>query len=56
MRAWLAIMIVATACAISVVFAVADIKAGKELKIAEPLYSMATMALGFYFGQKYLGK
>ena len=51
-RAWLAILIVTTTCAISVMFAVADIKQGKELKIGEPLYTMAGMALGFYFGQK----
>lgn len=51
-RAWLAVIIIGSVCAISIVFAVADVRAAKELKIAEPLYSMATMALGFYFGQK----
>lgn len=52
-RAWLALVIIGTVCAISIIFAIADIKAGhEELKIGEPLYTMAGMALGFYFGQK----
>lgn len=41
-RAWLAIILVGTVCGLSCW--------GKEVK--EPLYSMATLALGFYFGQK----
>lgn len=46
-------MIMATVCAISVMFAVAQVRAGDaELKIGEPLYTLAAIAIGFYFGQK----
>ena len=41
-RGWLALMLVATVCALS----------GGDVVIREPLYSMAIMVLGFYFGQK----
>lgn len=41
-RAWIAILLVSTVCFMAV-FA---------MKVEEPLYSMATLALGFYFGQK----
>lgn len=41
-RAWLAVMLIGTVCGL--------VSVGKEIK--EPLYSMATLALGFYFGQK----
>jgi len=42
MRGWLALVIVATICLLS----------GLQIEVVEPLYSMGTMALGFYFGQK----
>ena len=41
-RAWLAIMLVATVCGMSV--------AGKVVE--EPLYTLVGMALGWYYGQK----
>ena len=53
-RAWITLIIVCCVCAISVMFAAADIKAGNEAKIGEPLYSMVLLTLGFYFGQKKL--
>jgi hypothetical protein len=40
-RAWITFMIVGTICAMS----------AKLMKVEEPLYSMGTMVLGFYFGQ-----
>lgn len=42
MRGWLALIIVLTVCILS----------GLQIEVVEPLYSMGTMALGFYFGQK----
>ena len=42
MRGWLASIIVITICILS----------GLKIEVIEPLYSMGTMALGFYFGQK----
>jgi hypothetical protein len=42
-RAWIALIFVATVCYMSV-FSVKQIE--------EPLYSLATLAVGFYFGQK----
>jgi hypothetical protein len=42
MRGWLALIIVVTVCLLS----------GLQIEVVEPLYSMGTMALGFYFGQK----
>lgn len=42
MRAWMALLIVVTVCAMSM--------AG--IPVVEPLYSMSLLALGFYFGQK----
>lgn len=42
MRGWLALIIVLTVCGMS---------AG-GVAVVEPLYSMALLALGFYFGQK----
>jgi hypothetical protein len=61
-RAWLAIVLVATVCAshLSVCIGVlwdavktADwSKVGTYTNIGEPLYSMSVAALGFYFGQK----
>jgi len=41
-RAWLAIILVVTVCAMAVL--------GKAVE--EPLYTLATVAIGFYFGQK----
>jgi uncharacterized RDD family membrane protein YckC len=58
-RAWLALLIVGTICAISVLHAYATVRLvlegtlrPEDLKIGEPLYSLGGMALGFYFGQK----
>jgi 5-bromo-4-chloroindolyl phosphate hydrolysis protein len=41
-RGWLAVFIVSTVCFMSV----------RQIAVIEPLYSMAMLALGFYFGQK----
>lgn len=41
-RGWLAVMLTVTICAMS----------GFSIKVEEPLYSIATFAIGFYFGQK----
>lgn len=41
-RAWLATMLTVTVCIMALL----------TLKVEEPLYTMATIALGFYFGQK----
>jgi len=41
-RAWLAIMLTATVCAMS----------GMRIEITEPLHSLSLLAIGFYFGQK----
>ena len=41
-RAWLAIMLTITVCVMALL----------ALKVEEPLYTLATIALGFYFGQK----
>lgn len=51
-RAWLALGIIGTVCLISVGGAAAGLMRGESITIAEPLYSMAVLALGFYFGQK----
>jgi len=58
-RAWLALLIVGTICAVSVLYAYAIVRlvldgtlAPEDLKIGEPLYSLGAVALGFYFGQK----
>jgi hypothetical protein len=51
-RAWLALIIVLTVCIMSLVSAIAVVRRGEEITISEPLYSMAVLALGFYFGQK----
>jgi hypothetical protein len=58
-RAWLALLIVGTICAVSTMYAYAIVRlvlegtlAPEDLKIGEPLYSLGGMALGFYFGQK----
>ena len=51
-RAWLAVVIVGTVCVISAGNAASLIFRKEEVTIAEPLYSMAVLALGFYFGQK----
>jgi hypothetical protein len=45
LRGILALLLVATVCALSFV----------GVNVTEPLYSMATLALGFYFGQKKQG-
>jgi len=42
MRGWLALIIVLTVCGMSAF----------SVMVVEPLYSMALLALGFYFGQK----
>lgn len=41
-RAWIAIMTIATVCAMQV----------GGLKVEEPLYSLVLMVAGFYLGQK----
>lgn len=41
-RGWLASILVLTVCIMS----------AWKVEVTEPLYSMATLALGFYFGQK----
>ena len=41
-RGWLALMLTITVCVMS----------GVGVEVIEPLYSMALLALGFYFGQK----
>lgn len=41
-RAWLAVMLVSTVCAMAVMSNPVD----------EPLYSLSIMSVGFYFGQK----
>lgn len=41
-RAWLALILISTVCAMSVM--------GKE--VFEPLYTLAGIALGYYMGQK----
>lgn len=61
-RAWLAVLLVATVCftqAAAVVAVLYDAvktgdfgKVGTFLNIGEPMYSMSVAALAFYFGQK----
>ena len=41
MRGWLTFVIVLTVCFMSIM----------KIGIAEPLYTMATIVVGFYFGQ-----
>ncbi len=41
-RAWITVILVVTACVMSVM----------QLKIDEPLYGLVGMAVGFYLGQK----
>lgn len=41
-RAWLAILLTITVCVMALL----------ALKVEEPLYTLTTIALGFYFGQK----
>ena len=41
-RGWLAVMLTVTVCTMS----------GFSIEVKEPLYSIATFAIGFYFGQK----
>lgn len=41
-RAWLAVLLTVTICAMSVL----------TLEIKEPLYTLGGLAIGFYFGQK----
>ena len=52
MRAWLALVIVGTVCLHSITETVCNALRNESSMIEEPLYSMAVMALGFYFGQK----
>lgn len=61
-RAWLVVMLAATVCvthvAITLSVAIDAVlqkdfsKLGTFATIGEPLYSMAVVALGYYFGQK----
>lgn len=41
LRGWLAFLLVLTVCGMSV----------SQIVVEEPLYSLATLAVGFYFGQ-----
>lgn len=41
-RGWIVLIVVLTACAMSIC----------RIKIDEPLYTMVTVVVGFYFGQK----
>ena len=52
MRAWLATMVVGTVCIHTVTETVCNALRGEASMIEEPMYSMAVMALGFYFGSK----
>lgn len=61
-RAWLAIILVATVCFTHLLVVVGTLwdaivqkdldRVGSLTTIGEPLYSMSVAALGFYFGQK----
>jgi hypothetical protein len=61
-RAWIAIGLVFTVCGNHLTITVATMidaavnrdfgKVGTFTTIGEPLYSLATLAIGFYFGQK----
>jgi hypothetical protein len=42
LRGWLALILVGTVCYMAIA----------SITVEEPLYSLATLALGFYFGQK----
>ena len=41
-RGWLATVLILTVCAMS----------AAKIEVTEPLYTMAALAIGFYFGQK----
>jgi hypothetical protein len=45
-RGWIAVIIVTTVCILS----------GLSVEVKEPLYSLAVLSVGWYFGQKGLGK
>ena len=61
-RAWIAVILVLTICSTHLVVAVATMidavskgdfgKVGTYTTVSEPLYSLVTLAVGFYFGQK----
>ena len=53
-RAWLAIMLTATVCAMNLISLWPQLNgaAAFVFKIEEPLYSGWLLSLGFYFGQK----
>lgn len=53
-RAWLAIALIATICLKAVAETIVAILFDKPdlLKVTEPLYTMAGMALAYYFGQQ----
>lgn len=61
-RAWIAIALVLTVCGNHLTITIATMldavvnrdfgKVGTFTTIGEPLYSLATLAIGFYFGQK----
>lgn len=51
-RAWLAIVIIVTVCLISAFQSWVNYRSGSDVMVTEPLYSMALIALGFYFGVK----
>ncbi len=50
-RAWLALLLTASVCLISLMAAYAAIKVGQPIKIEEPLYSLSIAAVSFYLGQ-----
>ena len=57
-RAWLSLILIGTVCIMGLldayVKAMLIMKGDQiaEIKVQEPLYSAALLALGFYFGQK----
>jgi len=56
-RAWIACLLVGTVCLIYILDACATVwmnfkGANLELKISEPLYTLAIMAVSFYLGNK----
>jgi hypothetical protein len=45
-RGWIAVILVSTVCVLS----------GLGIEIKEPLYGLSILAIGWYFGQKGIGK
>jgi len=51
-RAILAVLLVATACAIALAAAAEAFRDKLEIKVPEPVATLAGIAVGFYLGQK----